>query len=81
MTSPVQKVFYDANVYDVIELMKQKNVRRICVVEGSGNAVGLLSAGDIFELLTHEMEELSKATGPHLKLMRFQPQYEMRMTS
>lgn len=64
MTSPVHKVSAYGSILDLVEKMDEYRVRRICVADADGEPVGIISAGDVFELLVHEMSKLAQASGP-----------------
>jgi len=67
MTKNVQTVSIDDGIMDVVRVMQENEVRRVPVVQEGGIAVGLLSFGDIFELLTKEMVALSVPATPKEK--------------
>lgn len=46
-------------LYDVLERMKTKGIRRIPVVDEEGYLAGILSMDDIIEFLTDEMKEIT----------------------
>jgi signal-transduction protein with cAMP-binding, CBS, and nucleotidyltransferase domain len=64
MTEPVECVGVRDGIFDVVETMKDKKVRRIPVVDDDGKAVGLISFGDVFQLLSKEIEDLAAPTVP-----------------
>ena len=64
MTRGVETVTSDQGIYDVAHKMKSASVRRIVVVDGSGNALGVLSFDDVFDLLTEELNDLREAVQP-----------------
>lgn len=63
MSHPVHTVKDSASILDLVEQMAGGSVRRMCVIDNQGKPVGVVSAGDILELLSHELEGLSKAVG------------------
>jgi signal-transduction protein with cAMP-binding, CBS, and nucleotidyltransferase domain len=62
MTASVASVGIDAELHDVVRVMKERGVRRIPVVDQNSFAVGLISFGDLFGLIAKEMSELSATT-------------------
>jgi CBS domain-containing protein len=64
MTKGVETVSIDAGIFDVIQVMKKKQVRRVPVVDASGEAVGLLSFGDMFHLVAEEIGALVAPIAP-----------------
>jgi CBS domain-containing protein len=63
MTKPVNTISANASILDLIEEMKNDHVRRACIVDSSGRTVGIVSMADVFELLAHELGQLSEALG------------------
>lgn len=47
-------------VFETIQLMRLKGVRRMPVVDSQGGLVGIVSVDDLVELLAEEMNELAK---------------------
>ncbi|WP_288380443.1 CBS domain-containing protein [uncultured Massilia sp.] len=48
------------DVYETIEKMRLRGIRRVPVVDGSGSRAGIVSADDLLEFLAEEMGELSR---------------------
>lgn len=51
------------DVYETIERMRFKGVRRLPVVNSLGGLVGIVSVDDLLEFLAQEMTELSRISG------------------
>jgi CBS domain-containing protein len=49
-------------IYDTIQLMRSKGVRRIPVVNAKGHLVGIVTVDDLLELLSDEIAALAKLT-------------------
>ena len=64
MSEGVECVRWDQDVYDVAEIMKNAQVRRVAVVDEGGNAVGVVSFDDVFDLLSEELANLREAVHP-----------------
>jgi CBS domain-containing protein len=64
MTRGVETVSLDQGIHDVAHAMRAAQVRRVAVVDDAGNAVGLLSFDDVFDLLTQELYDLREAVQP-----------------
>ncbi|MBI4403442.1 MAG: CBS domain-containing protein [Deltaproteobacteria bacterium] len=64
MTTGVEAVTVDQGIYEVAHKMKEASVRRVAVVDAAGNAVGLLSFDDVFDLLAEELSDLRIAVLP-----------------
>ncbi len=57
--------------YEAIEYMRRKTIRRLPVVDESGELVGILTLDDVLELLAVELQDLAK-------LVRYEQRKEMR---
>jgi CBS domain-containing protein len=64
MTTGVETVDINEGIYDVLQIMKKAEVRRVPVVDENGFAVGLLSFGDVFQLLAEELSALAPTASP-----------------
>jgi CBS domain-containing protein len=62
---PVE-VTEDETLIDTLELMRNKGVRRVLVVDSQGGLQGILSADDAIELITESMNNLVKLVGREL---------------
>lgn len=60
MSSNIVQVTQDSGITEVIELMEIKGVRRMIVVDESGDACGLVSFDDILQLVASEIKSLSR---------------------
>ena len=48
------------DVYETIERMRLRGIRRVPVIDASGSLAGIVSADDLLEFLAEEMGELSR---------------------
>lgn len=64
MSGAVETVSDDDGIYDVIQKMRRAWVRRVPVVNARGEAVGLLSFEDMFELIAVEMGAMNEVVRP-----------------
>ncbi|MFC3107081.1 CBS domain-containing protein [Undibacterium arcticum] len=62
MTSELVTVSEDEDVYETIENMRFKGVRRLPVVNQLGGLVGIVTVDDLVEFLAQEMTELSRVS-------------------
>jgi CBS domain-containing protein len=60
MTPTLVTVNRNAGVYETIHLMETYGVRRLPVVDDEGGLVGIVSSGDLLELLGQEISALSR---------------------
>jgi CBS domain-containing protein len=67
MTKKPETAKLDDGIYDVVERMKDGEIRRLPVVDENGDAVALVSFGDIFELLAEELHKLAAPARPEKK--------------
>src|SRR5262249_38602291 len=66
MTKAVETVTLEEGIYDVARKMKLAQVMRIVVVDSAGNAAGLLSFDDVFDLLSTELNDLRETVSPRM---------------
>jgi len=60
MSSDLQVVQEERGIWDSLQCMRAKGVRRIVVVNVTGGLVGIVSADDLLELLAGELVDLAK---------------------
>lgn len=60
MLSELATVKEDAGLFEAIEYMRSKGVRRLPVVAGNGGLVGILTLDDFLDLLSEELAALAK---------------------
>jgi CBS domain-containing protein len=60
MASELATVKENAGVFETIEYMRAKGVRRVPVVDKGGGLVGILALDDLLELLAEELLALAK---------------------
>ena len=49
----------DEDVFDVVERMRNKGVRRMPIVDAEGSLVGIISLDDVIEILAEQMSQLA----------------------
>jgi CBS domain-containing protein len=67
MSTSIQTVTLDSGLMDIVKEMRASGVRRMPVVDRDGRAVGLVSFGDVLELLTQELSFLASTATPEIK--------------
>jgi len=60
MSYDLLSVLENSGIWDAIQCMRGKGVRRIVVVDDKGSLVGVLSLDDLLELLSSELSDLAK---------------------
>ncbi len=68
MSTDLQTVKETDGIFDCIRAMKASQVRRLPVVDADGNALGIISFGDILAVLGKELSDLVEATTPAVDL-------------
>lgn len=63
MTDDLLTCREDDDVYQTIEHMRLRGIRRVPVVNHSGSLAGIVSADDLLEFLAEEMGDLSRISG------------------
>jgi CBS domain-containing protein len=62
MTPDPVALHEDQGVYDAISAMESSGANRLPVVDQHGSLVGIITSGDLFDLLTHELSSLSRVS-------------------
>ena len=70
MSTDLQVVSEEEGLFDCIRAMKDSKVRRLPVVDANGDAVGIISFGDILRVLSKELSELTDTTTPDIDIER-----------
>ncbi len=60
MTQELATIKESAGVFEAIQFMRARGVRRLPVVTDNGSLVGILTLDDLLELISEELLELSK---------------------
>jgi CBS domain-containing protein len=53
----------DDSLFDAIQLMRQKGVRRLPVVDNSGVLIGIITADDLIELVAEQLQDIARLIG------------------
>jgi CBS domain-containing protein len=57
----------DEGLWDALQRMRTKGVRRMPVIDGQGALVGILSSDDLLELLADELGQLARILGKEIE--------------
>lgn len=60
MVSSVAIAHVGEGVFDTIQFMRRRGIRRVPVVDGAGELVGIVALDDMIGLLAQELNEVSK---------------------
>ncbi|MGV8712930.1 MAG: CBS domain-containing protein [Nitrosomonas sp.] len=71
MTPEIFTIQENTATYEAIEYMRRKTIRRLPVVDESGELVGIFTLDDVLELLAVELQDLAK-------LVRYEQRKEIR---
>ena len=63
MSFELATVGEDDGISEAIKMMKGRGVRRIPVINGGGDLVGIFTVDDVMELLAEELSDLAKLVG------------------
>lgn len=61
MSAPLISVRHDGSFIESLRLMRQHKIRRLPVVDDTGELCGIITADDFFGLLSHELALLTAA--------------------
>ena len=64
MTTELVTVPESFGVMETTQLMRMKGIRRVPVVDGDGNLVGIVTVDDVLQVLAEELTEVAR-TVPH----------------
>lgn len=53
----------DDDLFDAIQIMRQKGVRRLPVIDNSGALIGIITADDLIELIAEQLQGIAKLIG------------------
>jgi CBS domain-containing protein len=63
MTPELVTVREDEGLLQTVEIMRDKRVRRLPVIDNNGKLAGIVSIDDLFEALTAQMAEMARIIG------------------
>lgn len=76
MTQSLATIQETQGVFECIQVMKSHKVRRIPVVNAQGQAVGMISFGDLLGLLGREISEITQGTLPEFTEQKPTPRFK-----
>jgi CBS domain-containing protein len=56
MTTPVASIHPEANIAEAVQQMTEKKIRRLCVVDGKNQLIGLITRADILRAVIKRLE-------------------------
>jgi CBS domain-containing protein len=56
MTTPVATIHPETNIAEAVQQMGEKKIRRLCVVDGKGRLIGLITRADILRAVLKRLE-------------------------
>jgi CBS domain-containing protein len=69
MSRPANCLSEDVGLHEIVETMRDKQIRRVVITDADGTPVGVISHGDVIRLMANELRELTEGTAPkHDKL-------------
>jgi CBS domain-containing protein len=60
MSQPVQTIYRDDGVFDTTQVMMERGIRRLPVVDNEGLLVGLVTLDDLLRVLSRELSNLAQ---------------------
>lgn len=60
MSTDITTTPEDTKLMDAIELMKNKGIRRLPVVDATGSLAGILTVDDVIDLIAEQLSDLSR---------------------
>jgi CBS domain-containing protein len=68
MTSPVETVGCGDGVFHATQIMRERNVRRLAVVDDDGELAGIVTFDDLLRLLSRELSNLVEGIAPEMQV-------------
>ncbi len=67
MTSPAECIPIGEGVFQATQLMHERNIRRLAVVDDEGLLAGVVTLDDLLRLLTRELTNLVEGISPEMQ--------------
>jgi len=68
MTTPVETIHLSDGVFQATQIMREKNVRRLAVVDDDGELAGIVTLDDLLRLLSRELSNLVAGLEPEMQV-------------
>jgi CBS domain-containing protein len=66
MTTPVETIVTGESVYQATQIMRDRHVRRLAVVDDEGELIGIVTLDDLLRLLSRELANLVEGIVPEM---------------
>jgi CBS domain-containing protein len=66
MTTPIETIALGDGVFQATQIMSERNIRRLAVVDDEGELAGIVTLDDLLSLLSRELANLAGAIGPEM---------------
>jgi signal-transduction protein with cAMP-binding, CBS, and nucleotidyltransferase domain len=68
MTSPVEAIQPGDGMFQATRVMRERNIRRLAVVDDEGLLVGVVTLDDLLRLVSQEMANLVEGIAPEMQV-------------
>lgn len=68
MSSPIEIIPLRAGVFEATQVMRERNVRRLAVVDEDGELAGFVTRDDLLRLMSSELANLVEAIRPEMQV-------------
>jgi CBS domain-containing protein len=68
MVSPVESISLGDGVFQATQVMRERNVRRLAVLDDEGELAGIVTLDDLLRLLSRELSNLVEGIRPEMQV-------------
>lgn len=68
MRAPIETIVVGDGVFQATQAMRERNVRRLAVVDDEGGLVGIVTLDDLLRLLSRELANLVEGIAPEMQV-------------
>jgi CBS domain-containing protein len=68
MAAPVETIGVADGVFQATQTMRERNVRRLAVVDDAGDLAGVITLDDLLRLLSRDLANLVEGIGPAMQV-------------